>query len=811
MQNQSEKALLNFRSLLIKRPTLTTFTTLLTFTLILFIALPISAFSQKKYSISGYVREKESRELLPGVNIYLPNLKVGTITNNYGFYSIVLPEGVYEVVYSFVGYDHVVQSIELKANKLVDVELTGITLQEVVISGEKGQRISESTDMSMISLPVQQIKQLPSLLGEKDVFKALQLLPGVQKGSEGNSGIYVRGGGPDQNLIILDDAPVYNASHLFGFFSIFNGDALKSVELIKGGFPARYGGRLSSVIEMTMKDGNKQKFSGEAGIGLISSRLVLEGPIKKNVSSFIVSGRRTYIDALIRPFMTREERAGYYFYDLNAKVNYDIGPKDRVYLSGYFGRDKFNVVTKYGDNEREEGGLYWQNATATARWNHLFGSRVFSNTSLIYSQYTLSIYNYTKENQNAYTLKYSSGIRDLSAKYDLEYNASPFYHLKTGFSLTNHMFAPRAIVERDDANQVYKNDKTNYESLEGGVYLENNLTFSENLKANAGVRLSTFVADNKNYMALEPRFVMNLRLMNNLSVKAGYAEMNQYIHLLSNTGIGLPTDLWVPSTTRVEPQHSKQISAGIAKDFTDSDVTVTVEGYYKLSDKILGYKPGASFLALDDPTEAEAFTWEDNVTAGSGTSYGAEFLIHKKTGKLNGWVGYTLSWTKLKFDELNFGKEFWARYDRRHDISVVAIYNIKPSINFSATWVYGTGNAITLPLGDYPAITHNPLEGSGIPTGSSPWNPYFNYVTDYGEMNSSRMKPYHRLDFAFQFIKIRERYQRTWEVGFYNAYNRKNPFFYFIDEEYDNNTVTTKLKQVSIFPVIPSVTYSIKF
>lgn len=782
---------------------------LLIATLILFCGLDLSA--QKKYSISGYIREKESRELLPGVNVYVPALKAGTISNNYGYYSISLPEGKYEIQYSFVGYTPETRNVDLVTNQTIDVDFIGVTLEEFVVSASKGEKVSEDNSISIVSLPVQQIKQIPSLLGEKDVFKALQLMPGVQKGSEGTSGLYVRGGGPDQNLIILDDAPVYNASHLFGFFSIFNGDALKSVELIKGGFPARYGGRLSSVVEMTMKDGNRQKFSGEAGIGLISSRLVLEAPIKKDVSSFIISGRRTYIDALTRPFMDKTERGGYYFYDLNAKVNYDVNTQNRIYLSGYFGRDKFNVVTKYQNNEKQQGGLYWQNATGTFRWNHLYGNKLFSNTSLIFSDYSLKIYNSIEQDKESYSLDYLSGIRDLSFKHDLEYSISPYYSMRSGISIIHHRFAPSAIVEKDQSNQVYVNKKTLYESIESGVYLENNITIGQRFKANAGIRYSDFVSDGHAYQAFEPRIVINYKIFNSTSFKAGYAEMNQYIHLLSNTGIGLPTDLWVPSTERVKPQHSRQVSIGLARDFPSSDVTLTIEGYYKESQKILGYKPGASFMALDDPTEAQNFTWEDNVTAGSGKSSGIELLLHKKTGRFSGWIGYTLSWTKLKFEELNFGKEFWAKYDRRHDISLVGVYKIKPSITFSATWVYGTGNAISLPLGQYQALTHDPLQEALVMAGQSlSYNNYYN-VTDYGEMNSFRMKPYHRLDFAFQFIKKKENHERTWEIGVYNAYNRKNPFFYFIDETSNDQTVTSKLRQVSIFPVIPSVTYSIKF
>jgi len=769
--------------------------------------------AQKKYSISGYVREQGSRELLPGVNIYLPDMKTGTTTNNYGFYSLTVPEGSLEIRYSFIGYQTIVLKPDLNRDMIMDVELiSSLDLTEVVISSEKAERISESSRMSMVSLPVSQIRNIPALLGEKDVFKALQLMPGVQKGSEGSTGIYVRGGGPDQNLIILDDAPVYNASHLFGFFSIFNGDALKSVELTKGGFPARYGGRLSSVIEMTMKDGNKERFSGEAGIGLISSRLIFEGPIIKEKASFLLSARRTYIDALIRPFMNDEGKAGYYFYDLNAKVNYDISAQNKIYLSGYFGRDKFHVTTRdyydNSDNYQSKAGLYWQNATGTLRWNHLFTSRIFSNTSLIFSRYNLKIYSIEKDNSGEYSLEYNSGIRDFSLKYDLEYHVSTTYTLRTGIQSTNHVFTPSAIVEKDSQALYEFKNKTTYDSYENGIYLENNFNFSGKVQMNAGVRLSHFIADKKNYISPEPRLSVNYLIREGLSAKVAYAEMNQYIHLLSNTGAGLPTDLWVPSTDRVSPQNSRQISGGLAKDLSAYNLTVTIEGYHKWSNHILGYKPGASFLLLDDPTEAQNFTWQDNVTSGSGRSYGAELLIHRKSGKMSGWIGYTLSWTKLKFDEINFGKEFWAHYDRRHDLSLVAIYTLNDHITLSGTWVYGTGNAITLPLGEFPVEQHQAFTGlANVPVNNTWWS----NATDYGEVNSFRMRAYHRLDLAIQFHKKKKSTERTWEIGLYNAYSRKNPYFYFVESTYENEMVTSKLKQVSIFPIIPSVTYNIKF
>lgn len=786
---------------------------LLTLALLLLMMQSNSVYAQQKSVISGYVRETGSRELLPGVNIYVPELKTGTVTNNYGFYSLSLPSGTHRITYSFVGYQPVVKDIIVNKNLNIDIELTSsILLEDIVISAEKAERVSESNRMSTISMPVSQIRYVPALLGEKDVFKVLQLMPGVQKGSEGSSGLYVRGGGPDQNLIILDDAPVYNAFHLFGFFSIFNGDALKSVELTKGGFPARYGGRLSSVVEMTMKDGNKQKFAGEAGIGLISSRLLIEGPIKKDTSSFIVSARRTYIDILTRPFMPEDANGGYYFYDLNAKINYDLNRRHKLYLSGYFGRDKFQFIDRYSyDNNyyKNKGGLFWQNATGTLRWNHQVSNKIFTNTSLIYSSYDLRIFNEEKDKYGTYSLKYNSGIRDIALKYDLEYHVSGKYLFRAGMSTTNHLFTPTAVVEKDSQTLYDFKNKITYNSQESGLYAENHININNKFQANAGLRFVHFIANEKSYYFLEPRLSMNYLIKEGLSAKAAFATMNQSIHLLSNTGIGLPTDLWVPSTDRIRPQNSKQISAGLAQDLPEKNLIITLEGYYKWSKNNLGYKPGASFLLLDDPTDAQSFTWQDNVTAGEGKSYGVELLVQKKTGKLSGWIGYTLSWTKLRFDEINFGEYFWARYDRRHDISVVAIYKLRENITLSGTWVYGTGSAITLPLGEFPATNWSPLT-QYIPNNQYYYE-YYNMVTDYGEVNSFRMKAYHRFDVAVQFHKQMKRHKRTWEIGFYNAYSRKNPFFYFIENEYDGQSSISKLKQVSIFPIVPSITYNIVF
>ncbi len=767
----------------------------------------LAGLCQSRYTVSGYVREAGSRELLIGVNAYLPGMGTGTTTNTYGFYSITLPAAdSVTVVFSYVGYATQRRTFSLRQNVELNVDLAaGEVLQEVVVEGSR-EKVSETPQMSTLDIPIKQIKTIPALLGEKDVLKVLQLMPGVQKGSEGSSGLYVRGGGPDQNLIILDDAVVYNAYHLFGFFSLFNGDALKSVELTKGGFPARYGGRLSSVLEMNMKEGNKEKLHGEGGIGLISSRLTLEGPIRKGKSSFILSGRRTYIDALARPFIPNGD-GGYYFYDLTAKVNHDFGRRDKLYLSGYFGQDRFFVNAKDNGN-RSKLGFNWGNATGTLRWNHLFNEKLFTNTSFIFSNYRFQIYQNDKNSDGTqYGLDYRSGIRDIGIKQDWDFFPGPRHAVKFGISSTFHRFTPSALVVKDSQINQFSREVEAIDVVESGLYAEDTWRPFGRLRLNAGFRLSHYASQGRQYVRPEPRLAASYTLLEDLSAKVSYAQMNQYVHLLSNTGIGLPTDLWVPTTARVAPQQSRQVAAGLAKDFTDRGLQFTLEGYYKKMDNIIGYREGASFLLLEDgPESAGRVNWEDNVTAGQGWSYGTELLLQKKTGRFSGWIGYTLSWTQLQFDELNFGRKYYARYDRRHDLSLVGIYELGPRITLSGSWVYGTGNAITLPLSEYRAFEHNP---------NSPGRGYFEdpKVNDFGAKNSFRMASYHRLDFGIQFHKKMKRHERTWEFSLYNAYSRQNPFFYFSAGVDDPDTQTRRnvLKQIALFPILPSFSYNFKF
>lgn len=796
------------------------------FTLI-FWFISLLTYAQERITISGYVKEQGSQEQLPGVNVYISNTPYGAVTNSYGFYSLTVPTSDSAIIsFSFVGYEKAERRLSLTKDYELNIFLSTINqLEEVTVSARRQEDyVSRTVQMSQVEVPISQIKKIPAFFGEKDVLRVLQLMPGVQKGTEGQTGLYVRGGGPDQNLIILDDAVVYNANHLFGFFSIFNSDALKSVELTKGGFPARYGGRLSSVLEMNMKEGSKDKLHGEGGIGVISSRLTLEGPITKK-SSFLISGRRTYIDLFAKPLIAQQQkgddsqvRPGYYFYDLNAKMNYDFGQKDKLYISGYFGRDKF-YANETSSTSDSKAGLDWGNATATMRWNHLINQKLFVNSSFIFSNFNFGVSSYSNEQQEGttndeFSLKYDSRIRDLGFKTDFDFYPSTKHTIKFGAQATFHKFVPSALAIAGSFIEIpIERSVVPINTLETGVYIEDTWQPVDALKMNAGFRMSSFQTETKTYIRPEPRFSAALRLAQDFSLKASYAQMNQYVHLLSNTGLGLPTDLWVPTTDRVAPQQSKQVAIGLAKDLEQPALSLTLEGYYKKMNHILNYKEGSSFLSINGEN-ANELSWEDNVTAGKGWSYGAEFLIQKKTGRLSGWIGYTLSWTKWQFPELNFGKTFYPRYDRRHDLSVVGIYEINKRITLSATWVYGTGNALTLPVSRYTGYSDNFLSRIGT-DGTTNSTLRGRRVSEYGDKNSFRAEAFHRMDIAIQFHKKKKRHERTWEFGVYNVYNRRNPFFYDIGEKNITNgtTTTTKnvLKKYSLFPVLPSVSYNFKF
>ncbi len=605
--------------------------------------------------------------------------------------------------------------------------------------------------------------------------------------------------------MILDDATVYNTNHLLGFLSVFNGDAVKSIDMFKGAFPARYGGRLSSVIDMRMLEGDKKKYHGKFGMGLLSANLTVQGPIKKNKSSFLFSGRRNYIDLIINPFIKKEgSRLIFNFYDLNLKLNHEFSSKDKIYLSGYFGRDNMGVSNKYVDyngyQDDNEFKISWGNTTAAFRWNHQFNPKIFANTTLIYSNYDLTQLDNNKFTQGEFKSKYVSKIQDLSFKYDLDVFLNPNHHIVTGIKYTNHFFKPGAsvikgtgIVPVDKVQEISTN--------EAAFYIEDRWNILNNLKANIGVRTSFFSHKKVSYYRPEPRISVAYSIKEDLSVKASFETMNQYIHLLSGSGLSVPTDLWVPSTENVKSQSSQQFALGVAKDYTEHDFSLSLEGYYKKSNNVIGYKEGANFLELGgDANSIREFDFEESIISGNAWAYGGEFLIQKKHGKLSGWVGYTLSWSQRQFNELNFGRKFNAKYDRRHDASIVAIYKASGKITLSANWVFGTGNNYTLANGVVKTVFNNPNDSN---PNSGPTKTANYYIGKHNFRGEST----HRLDLGVQFHKQKRVGKRTWVISIYNVYNRRNPYYYFIKTE-DGSSA---LKRVSLLPIIPSITYKYEF
>ncbi|MFK7809550.1 MAG: carboxypeptidase-like regulatory domain-containing protein [Saprospiraceae bacterium] len=792
---------------------------------LLLAGLPNNAFAQQKFTISGYIEDAGSGEKLISANAFDLRSSKGTVSNIYGFYSLTLPKDSVMLTFSYIGYQPQSFKVMLDEDLTFNVKLEQeLSLTEVVVVAEELKTIEEQSQMSSIDVPIAQIKKIPALMGETDVLKALQLLPGVQSGGEGQSGLYVRGGSPDQNLILLDGVPVYNASHLFGFFSVFNVDAVKDVKLTKGGFPARYGGRLSSVIEINMKEGNMNEWKGAGSIGLVASRMTVEGPLSEN-TSVMLSGRRTYIDVLARPFIKRsfEESgssgvAGYYFYDFNGKINHRFSDKDRLYLSVYTGKDKFYLRETYdnstnGNRDLSETdiGLGWGNLTSALRWNHLWSNKLFSNLTATYSRYNFNTaagekYEFGDEREN-FSINYLSGIDDVALKMDFDYVPDPDHFIRFGASVINHTFKPGKFdlkVEFMDSFDPFTLDTTlgqaNVNAQEYAAYVEDDMKIGDNLKMNVGVHFSAFHIPGKTYTSVQPRLGMRYMLPGRVALKGSFASMRQYVQLLTNEGIGLPTDLWLPTTERVKPQDSWQVGLGLAKTFK-KEYEVSIEAYYKEMKNLLSYKEGSSLFQLND--------WQDNVTQGDGQSYGLEFLVQKKKGRFSGWVGYTLSWSWREFEELNLGRRYPFKYDRRHDISIVASYEISKRINIAGTWVYGTGNALTLANSKYNGLT---------PELSFPNRPFVNQTNleHYENRNNFRMRSYHRFDFGINLVKEKKRWTRTWSFGAYNVYNRNNPFFLFTSDDTvvnDNGNFVreTQLKQASLFPVIPYFSYNIEF
>lgn len=807
--------------------------------------------AQQKFTISGYVQDAETGEKLINAKVYDKTTAQGVITNSYGFFSLTLPAGPVSLIAAYAGYKSFTLDFELKQDAEMQFELEYYQTEEVEIVAEEQVRIEEQPEMSTITVPVEQIKLLPALLGEVDVIKAIQLLPGVQSGTEGTTGLYVRGGGPDQNLILLDDVPLYYVSHLGGFFSVFNADALSNVKLIKGGFPARYGGRLSSVLDIRMKEGNMNKFVVDGNIGLISSKLSVQGPIIPNKTSFMISARRTYLDLLTRPLSEIISRAtsegtsslsfGYYFYDLNGKINHIISAKDRLFFSFYLGdddlgfrfKDEFGLV---GDPDfyesRIKSSVRWGNRLAALRWNHIWTPKLFSNLTVTFTDYRFRVNNEFKDARainsdgdlftNEGFLGYRSGIQDFGAKLDFDFYPNPNHDIKFGAMLTHHTFTPGLFGFTFAADDSVLADTTISPDLskgiEGGVYIENRMRLGNRFSANVGLRASFYNVNDVNYYFLEPRISSRLLISDQLSLKTSFVQMNQYLHLLTTSGSGLPIDLWVPATDRVAPQQSWQAAAGLAATLGDGQYEFSVEGYYKRMTGLIEYKEGTNFfLSFED-------RWEDRVeVGGEGEAYGVEVLLQKKKGKTTGWAGYTLAWNNRQFANINQGNVYPFKYDRRHDIGLVVAHKVKKGVALSGTWVFGTGNALTMPTGGYASLQQNQFGQFGVP--QPDWL-FYNFGNSFfggsgvqlfeEGRNNFRMASYHRLDIGFNFTKQKKWGERTWSVGVYNLYGRRNPYTYFLDlvPDPDNgpNSFKPQLRRISLFPIpIPFISYSFHF
>lgn len=752
--------------------------------------------------MSGFVKELNSGEAIPFASIMIDSASTGVSANAYGFYSLIVPRHPVVLRFSALGYATLTLHVAPRRDTVVQILLTeSTTILETIDVEDDEQSIVGSETATRLNTSF--IKRAPALLGEKDVFKTIQLLPGVQFGTEGSSALYVRGGMPDQNLIMLDDAPVYNASHLFGFFSAFNADATTNVSFWKSGFPAQYGGRVSSILDLKMKEGNKERMAGDGGIGILSARMTLEGPIKSGKSSFLISGRRSFLD-LFAPLITHNDMM-YRLYDFNAKLNVEANARNKFYLSMYTGNDQ--LVLSESENLSSSStaaktDLGWGNFITTIRWNHVFNQKVFANTTVFSSQFKFHLSD--KLNKSGPTpqyqfSKYESGIRDYGIKSDVDYFINTRHTVKTGYLFTYHLYSPKAFQYEDQFLKIKENSFERHKNYELGLYVEEQWTPGERFTLRLGARYNMLIAPHKTYTALEPRAEASYHFGNGLSILGSYTRANQYVHLLSTTGIGLATDLWVPVTQRVPPIQSDQASLRVSKLFRDCGINVSLESYRKYLRNILHYSTDASFLVISEaPTN---ISWEDNVTVGKGKSFGSELMV-EKSGRLSGWVAYTLSWSINHFNDLNNGKPFYARQDSRHAISTNASYQLSRKILLALTWTYRSGFAINAPQGYYFANTTN-FSQDIINTSTLPY---------YGALNSFRTEAYHRLDMSAQFHKKKRKYERFWEVGLFNAYNRKNPFYYYLKTEYlDGGSKRVVLKKRALFPIIPSLSYNIIF
>ncbi|MEE9431775.1 MAG: TonB-dependent receptor [Melioribacteraceae bacterium] len=758
------------------------------------------AFGQNKNNVtlSGYVFDGSSGEELIAANIYIDELQVGATSNKYGFYSVTIPNGNYKVKFSYVGYKSKISKINLdKSTKLnIDLFSAAYNIDEVVVEGERRDQNVRSSEMGTNKIVPKDIQSVPIFLGEQDILKTMQLMPGVSQAGEGNSGFFVRGGQIDQNLILLDEATVYNPSHLLGFFSVFNSDAIKNAKMIKGNMPPEYGGRISSVLDIKMREGNYKKFKVNGGIGLISSRLTLEAPIVKDKGSFLITGRRTYVDLALQ-FSSDEQlkQSTLYFYDLNLKANYRLGSSDNIFLSGYFGRDVFKFKDRFGFD--------WGNITSTLRWNHLFSDKLFLNTSIIYSDYNYLI----DINSDGKGVEIKSGIRDINYKNDFEYFSNLKNTFKFGVNGFYHTFIPGEISVKGETNINEKKIQKTF-ALETAFYLSHQYEYSQRIKLNYGIRYSGFTILGpgdvysfdefdeveettsyksgeiiKYYGGLEPRFSSTFLLDETSSLKISYARNRQYLHLLSNSTTSTPLDIWQPSTKIVQPEIADQVAIGYFKNFDNNKYETSIELYYKNMQNQVDYKNGADIL-LNELVESQ-------LVFGKGWSYGVELFIKKRVGNLTGWISYTLSKTQKKFDDINNGTPYSARQDRTHDLSLTGIYRVNDRWTFSANWIYYTGDAVTYPSGKYD------IDGST--------------VILYTDRNAERMPDYHRMDIGATWILSKNKTsEMSLSFSIYNIYGRKNAYKISFRNNEDNYLNTEAVK-LSLFSIVPAITFNFRF
>lgn len=755
--------------------------------------------AQETFTLSGYITDGGTGEALIGAAVASrDSAGRGTVANTYGFYALNLPAGQQTVQFTYLGYDPQVFEVNLDAPLRLNVQLaeSGIALQEVVVKARAEDENVRSTEMGTIGLQMAKVKKLPALMGEVDVLKAIQLLPGVLSAGEGNAGFYVRGGGPDQNLVLLDEALVYNPGHLLGFFSVFNADAIRNTTLIKGGMPANYGGRLSSVVDIQMKEGNDQHYAVEGGIGLVASRILLEGPIQRGKSAFMLSARRTYALDLAQPFLDNTAFAGtnYYFYDINAKANYRFSDKDRLFFSAYFGRDVLNFRSSGRDFAFD---LPYGNATATLRWNHLFSDKLFMNVTTVYNDYDFGF----RGGQGDFRIRLDSGVKDWNGKIDLEYYPASGHRLKAGLVYTYHQLTP-SLATATNGEAVFSNNAKIRYAHESAAYLLDEVQVSSWLKVNAGLRLSSFSQvgsyvskidgrlygpgeEVATYFGLEPRLSANIKLGSTSALKTGYTRTYQYLHLVSNSTSTLPADVWVPSSELIRPQIGDQLALGYFRNFGGNSWEASIEGYYRWLDNQVDYRENYVDNVANDLEEEFVF--------GTGRAYGMELFVQKKQGDFTGWVGYTWSRTERTFPEINQGRPFPAVYDRRHDLSIVANYQLSPKWELGGAFIFGSGNAYT-PVERLYFIDQFPVQ-------------------QYGARNSARLPDYHRLDLSATFTPkpdAQKRFRSSWNFSVYNTYSRQNPFFIYYAFESDPaaGTASASALQVSLFPVIPAVTWN---